>query len=276
VVMPDPQAPSHGPVEALVLVLHLHATEDAPDEAKGVVLAGVFAFADGSRNEDLKVAVSGLLPDHVHDVFIDGFHAGSILSDELGRGLLFLSTRGIPGALPLPEELRPVDELGTVEVRTSEGLVVLFGDFADARRHDDPDPGRTYIGLAFLHDEFRQLKGQATAKATQDQQDLFVAGWRLEPNTEHTIFVDEQELGIAETDENGHFRLAYSTQPDGEAQPLPELFLPVSGLLLVEVKDSEGDVVAAGTFTSLGRPSGPRPVVPRPVVPPRPGKGRSR
>lgn len=260
VVLPSVPAPPPVPVDAVVLVLRLQPTADAPEDAEGVALARWFQLSGGATTEDLKVAVSGLEPETLHDVVIDGFHAGSILTNAHGRGLLYLSTRDIPAAEPLPEELRPVTELGLVQVLDAGGVAVLTGHFDDARRFGRGGGEGVYTATAVLRDALDRPTGLSLAFLREQRQDLHVAVWHLQPLAEYTIAVDGRDLGVVSTDRGGAGRVMYSTEAVGDARPLPEEFMPVSSLLLVEIKDAGGTVVASGSFTSAGQPPAVRTV----------------
>ncbi len=261
VVLPNVPAPPPVPADAVFLVLHLQPSADAPEGAEGVALARWFEFSDGTTAEDVKVAASGLQPDALHDVMIDGFHTGSILTDARGRGLLFLSTRNIPGAEPMPAELRPVTGLGLVQVLDAGGVAVLAGHFEDARRFGRGGEGEgASTATAVLRDSLDRPAGLSLAFMRGQRQDLHVAVWHLRPLTEYTIAVDGRDLGAMTTDRGGACRVTYSTEPGGDARVLPEEFMPVSSLLMVEIKKADGTVVASGSLTSAGQPPAVRTV----------------
>jgi len=228
-------------------VLHLLPTAAAP-EAEGVALTRLFVRDDGSQDEDLKVAVEHLSPDAVFDVVVDGFAAGSIHVNAEGEGCLFLSSRDIPAAEPLPSELRPVTGLGIVEVVDPAGVVVLTGDFADARRHDRTHPGTEFVAVALLRDAAGAVVGVVVATAEDGEQELTVKAWNLEPSTDFVVVLDASELTTLTSDVEGMLEAEFTDSPDADEMLLPAEFLPVSALLHAELQTATGEVVAAGDF----------------------------
>jgi hypothetical protein len=256
-VMKLPTPPHGPPQEKSFAVLHLTATDAAPDAA-GVVVTRTFTYADGSAREDLKVGVCHLVPDTEYGVFVfvDEIEVpvGVIDTDEDGEGHLFLSTAGQPGAEPLPEELQPLTELKWVEVRAGE-TAVLFGDFDDARRHDSNHPWVDYLALAVLQDDEDNFVGFAAAAIDGEEQELKFGLWGLIPGQLYTLFVnDDVALGTFQASQGGTLVAEFSTAPKGNELPFPEGMLGDGGLasleeLLSAEVESGGATVASGTFS---------------------------
>jgi hypothetical protein len=246
---PPPVGP---PQEKSFAVLHLTAADGAPPEAAGVVVTRTFTYADDSTREDLKVGVCGLLPDTEYEVVVDGVTAGVIRTDEDGEGHLFLSTAGQPGAEPLPEELRPLTDLETVEVRDAGGAV-LVGEFAEARRHDWNHPWLDYLALAVLQDNDGAFFGFAAAAVEGEEQELKFGLWGLVAGQSYTLLVNDLELGTFPATPRGTLMAEFSTDPGGRELPFPDgMFsedtLPsLEGLLTASVRLGV-EVVASGTF----------------------------
>ena len=243
-------APPHGPPqEKSFAVLHLTATEAAPPDAAGVVVTRTFTYADGSLREDLKVGLSGLVPETEHEVFVDGVLAGVVLTDEDGDGHLFLSTAGQPGAEPLPEALQPLTERESVEIRAG-GVPVLVGDFDDARRHDTNHPWLDYLALAVLQDDTETFVGFAAAAIDDEEHELKFGLWGLTPEESYTLVVDGVVLGTFPASPRGTLVVEFSTDPRGHELPLPEELVPVDGLVDAGV-ELDGTEVASGQFQEV-------------------------
>lgn len=258
-VMKLPVPPHGPPQEKSFAVLHLTATDAAPDAA-GVVVTRTFTYADGSAREDLKVGVCHLVPDTEYGVFVfvDEIEVpvGVIHTDEDGEGHLFLSTAGQPGAEPLPEELQPLTELKWVEIRAGE-TAVLFGDFDDARRHDSNHPWVDYLALAVLQDSDGAFFGFAAAAIDGEEQELKFGLWGLIPGQLYTLFVnDDVDLGTFHASQGGTLVAEFSTAPKGNELPFPDGMLSgeglpsLEGLFAAAVKQGD-EVIADGTFQEV-------------------------
>ncbi|MGQ9751428.1 MAG: DUF5666 domain-containing protein [Thermoanaerobaculaceae bacterium] len=161
-------------------LLKLQATAAAPPEAEGVAWIRSFAQAGSVVREDLQVAVEQLLPGQIYEVFVDGFHAGSILTNAEGEGHLFLSFGNIPGAEPLPQELKlmafalpgfsaitlVVDGivLGTVFTSASGNLHVTFSSSSDG--DDLPLPTEALAISAWQQIALQDASGQVLASGS--------------------------------------------------------------------------------------------------------------
>lgn len=237
-----------------VFILKLQATPDAPAEAEGVVVGRSMTLADGSLREDLKVAVENLLPSTAYEVIIDTVHAGTIMTDDQGEGMLFLSTADIPAAQPLPPELQDFTTLTHIDVADASGTVMLTGDFADA--HQAGQGSAEYFAVAPLHDPDGALLGVAMARAEDPQQSLDVQAWGLAVSTPYNIVVDGIQAAAATTNAFGKLRIDLSTGPNPEEQPLPTELQPVSALIHVEIQAIDGTVVASGDFIQVSHVGG--------------------
>ena len=235
-------------------VLHLKPTADAPEGAEGVVITRSLAFVDGTARKDLKVAVEHLLPGTAYDVMIDSFNAGPIMTNDEGEGHLFLSTADIPGAEPLPSELQDFDALHQVNVKDPEAVVILTGDFADAKKVDRGHPGPDYLAVAILKDASSSVLGMAAAAVKDDQQELVLTVWGLTPGETYTLEADGEDADILTASERGHIQVEYSTNATGHGLPLPTALDPVNELIHVELKDSEGTTVVSGDFQEVVKP----------------------
>ncbi|OFV82453.1 MAG: hypothetical protein A2Y78_02180 [Acidobacteria bacterium RBG_13_68_16] len=235
-------------------VLHLKPTVDAPEGAEGVVITRSLTFVDGSVRKDLKVAVEHLLPGTAYDVMIDSFNAGPIMTNNEGEGHLFLSTADIPGAEPLPTELQDFDALQRVDVIDSGAVVMLTGDFADAKKVDRDHPGPDYLAVAILKDASSSVLGMAAAAVKDDQQELVLTVWGLTPGETYTLEADGEDADVLTASERGHIQVEYSTNATGHALPLPTALGPVDELIHVELQDSEGTTVVSGDFEAVVKP----------------------
>ncbi len=237
----------HHPSDAVTAVLHLMPTEAAPEEAEGVVLTKTMTLVDGMVAEDLKVAVEHLLPAALYDVVIDTVPAGTIMTNEEGEGSLFLSTRAVGGAEPLPADLRPLTGLEHIDVLDSAATVILTGEFADAMRHTRQHPGDALTTVAVLVNGEDLAVGAAVARATEVVQTLEVAVWGLTPGESYLIWVDDTDLAEVVADHRGRIQLSFGAPAAIGEEPIPDLLLPVSGLVRIEIRLA-GDTVAGGDF----------------------------
>ena len=244
----------HQPTSMAFSVLHLKPTADSPEGAEGVVIARALTFGDGSVRKDLKVAVEHLLPMTAYDVMIDSFNAGPIMTNDEGEGHLFLSTADVPDAEPLPTELQDFDALQQVDVANSGGIVVLTGDFADAKKVDRDHPGPDYLAVAVLKDEASKVLGMAAAAIKSDQQELVLTVWGLIPGETYTLVVDAATVGDLTASERGHIQVEYSTKATGHELPLPSALDPVSAVIHVELQASGGATVVSGDFQTVLQP----------------------
>jgi len=255
-VLKSPAPPVGPPQEKSFAVLHLTATEAAPD-AGGVVVTRTFTYADESLREDFKVGVCGLEPETEYGVFVDKKEEaiGVIHTDEDGESHLFLSTAGQPGAETLPEELQPLTELEWVEIRAGD-TPVLYGEFVEARRHDWNHPSVDYLALAVLQDDKGGFVGFAAASINGEQQELKFGLWGVMPGQLYELVVNEFELGEFQASPRGTLMVEFSTDPKGNELPFPEGMLSedglpsLEGLLGAAVMQDDG-VVASGTFQEV-------------------------
>jgi len=237
-------------------VLKLLPTPAAPVAAEGVVVVRAFTAGGTVLREDLKVGVEHLLPQQTYDVFVDGVHAGAILTNGEGEGHLFLSSAPIPGAEPLPPELSPVTQRQQVEVRQAN-TVVLFGDFANARWDGDGSAAREYLAVAPLAGGNGVILGLGVAEIKQGEQQLKVTAFLLPPLVPVTVVADQVVLGTLQTQANGLLHGEFSTSPEGHDVPLPGDALPVSGWQTLELRAADGSLLASGSFQSLPHPGTP-------------------
>jgi hypothetical protein len=235
------------------VILHLTATEAAPAGAEGVVLTRRVVLPNGSEREDLKVAVEHLLPESSYDVVVDGLNAGVIVTDAQSEGHLFLSTSDVPGAEPLPAELRPVADRVHAEVLAGN-VAVLAGDFEDARRHGCGNIAPDYLAAALLLGEDGAPRGVAVASIKADLQILRIAAWSLAPGAVVTLLLDGEALGKLTTGADGTAHLVLSSSPGAGQLPLPAEAQPVSDLLHVELQAADGSLLAAGNLAPVPGP----------------------
>jgi hypothetical protein len=253
VIGEGPEGPGHH-IASDLGVLHLVRTETAPEEAEGVAVVKVFTYEDGSVAEDLKVGVEGLAAESVYDVVIDGIHAGAIATNDEGEGSLFLSSRDVPGAEPLPAELRPLLERQTVEVLDAEAAVILAGSFADAKwhHHDHPETESAYVAVLVNGEGTTIGAAVADDKGAEQRVDVYAAD--LPPSTSLRLLIDSQLLAEVLTDPRGRLRAIFTTEPDGQEQVLPPEFVPVTALLLIELRTEDDTVLATGQFQQVAKP----------------------
>jgi hypothetical protein len=234
-------------------VLHLEAAEGAPEGAEGVVLTRLIVLPNGTEREDLKVAVEHLLPESSYDVVIDGINAGVVLTNAEGEGHLFLSTADIPGAEPLPAELRPVAERVHAEVLAA-GVAVLVGDFADARRNGCGYVRPNYLAVALLLGADGAPRGVAIASIKGDLQTVRFAAWSLAPGEVVSAVADGIVLGSLTAGADGSANAVFSSSPAAGQLPLPIEAIPVSDLLHAELQATDGSVIAGGNFVPAPMP----------------------
>jgi len=235
-------------------VLHFKSTADAPEGAEGLVITRSLTFGGGSVRKDLKVAVEHLVPGTAYDVLIETFNGGPIVTNDEGEGHLFLSTADIPGAEPLPTELQDFDTLQHVDVNNPGTIVMLAGNFADAKKIDRDHPELDYLAVAILKDEKSIVLGMAAAAVQNDQQDLVLTVWGLAPGETYTLEVDGEDVDDLTASERGHIHVEYSTNAAGHALPLPTALDPVSELIRAELQDSGGATVVSGDFQAVVKP----------------------
>lgn len=243
----DVKRPAQPPRDCDLAILHLAPTAVAPSGAEGVVITRRILFADASDREDLKVAVEKLLPQTAYDVVIDGINAGLILADEHGEGHLFLSSADIPGAEPLPGELRPLSERVRAEV-VAAGAAVLIGDFADADKQGCGHRVADYLAMALLQNEDGTPRGVVVASIKGDLQMLRLVAWSLTPGATYALLVDGTALGNLVARDDGTLHAVFSTSPGAGQRPLPPEVLPVSDLLHAELHAADGSLTASGDF----------------------------
>lgn len=239
--------PAQPPRECGFAILHLTATIAAPAGAEGVVLTRRVVLPNGTEREDLKVAVEHLLPATGYDVVVDGINAGVIVTNAEGEGHLFLSTADIPGAEPLPAELRPVADRVHAEV-LSGAAAVLAGDFEDARRPGCGNARPDYLALALLLGEDGAPRGVAVASIQGEVQMLRVAAWGLAPGAVVSLAVDGAALATLTAGADGTAHAVFSSRPAAGQLPPPAEAMPVSDLLHVELLAADGSLLAAGNF----------------------------
>jgi hypothetical protein len=248
----EPPRPQPRP-ECDFAVLHLTAAEAAPEGAEGVALTRLIVLPNGTRREDIKVAVEHLAPATTYDVVIDTVNAGVIVTNDEGEGHLFLSTADIPGAEPLPPEFQPVAERRHAEVSVA-GAVVLAGDFVNARRVGCGQMRPDYHAVALLLDTEGASHGVAVAAIRGGAQTLRIAAWALEPGATVNAVADGIPLGTLTANADGTAHLALSSVPGAGQLPLPAAAVPVTDLLRVELQDAGGAVLAGGSLVPAAKP----------------------
>jgi hypothetical protein len=243
----DVARPAQPPRDCSLTVLDLAPTAAAPSGAEGIVIARRIVFADASEREDLKVAVGKLLPATAYDVVVDGVNAGLIVTDEHGEGHLFLSSADVPGAEPLPAELRPLAERRHVEVLAA-AIAALEGDFADAETQPCGHRVNDYLALALLQDADGAPRGVVVATIKGDLQAVRLAAWGLAPGSTVALLVDGTALGNLTARDDGTVHAIFSTSPGAGGRPLPPEVLPVGDLLHAELHAADGSTIASGDF----------------------------
>ncbi len=93
--------------------------------------------SDGAQEFDTWAA--GLRSGETYTISVDGFTAGMVTADEVGRARLKLESPDDEN--PLPTELQPVEELRVVEWFDENGELVLSGVFTGVSNDDDDDDG---------------------------------------------------------------------------------------------------------------------------------------
>lgn len=243
------------PASMSFAVLHLQPTADAPERAEGVVITRALTFVDGSVRKDLKVAVEHLVPHTTYEVMIDRFDAGPILTNDEGEGHLFLSTADVPGAEPLPTELPDFGTLQQVNVVDSGGVVMLTGNFADAKKVNRDHPGPDYLAVAILRDGSSKVLGMAVAAVKNDEEELVLTVWGLNPGETYTLVVDDDtKVGDLTASDHGHIQVEYSSQPTVHGLPLPSTLGSVTELLYLDLQDSGGTTAVSGDFQTVVKP----------------------
>jgi hypothetical protein len=255
VVKTVPNDDDDRPTKSSFAVLMLERTANAPENAAGVVVTRQFLYANADAREDIKVAVEKLLPSTTYDIVIDATHAGAILTDAGGCGHLFLSSEGIPGTEPLPTPLRPVTERKRIEVIASGNLVVLVGDFANARRHGSDFPRSDSTSVAVLTGANPTTLGAVTAAVRGERQLLLLLATGLQANTTHSLIIDGVLVGFVDSDTAGRAHAVFADPPQPGELELPAALQPVSGLLHAELSVNDS-VVVSGDFVRIGGNNG--------------------
>ncbi len=243
-------APAGQPMMALA-ILKLTPTPQAPAGAEGAVITRSFSRGSTLEREDLKVGVEHLPASETFDVVIDTFHAGAILTDGEGEGHLFLSTKAMGGAEPLPPELQPLTDRQLILVLDQAGEIILTGKFADARHPGGGKTSSQFLAKAMLLDAAGNQIGKATAKAKKDEQEVEVEAEHLTPGADIQIVIDGILAAGAPADGSGALEVALSSDPKPGQLPLPTALQPVQSLLHVELQATDGTVLAAGDFVQV-------------------------
>jgi hypothetical protein len=117
-------------------------------------------------------------------------------------------------SIALPADAGDLSNASTVEVKDSNGTVVLMGHFADVPEDDDDLERKA------------ELKGSgASAKATGQaevevsktdnrlDQEVEVSVSDLVPGATYAVFIDGKQLGTFQTNKNGRGELELNTPP---------------------------------------------------------------
>ncbi|MEW6336338.1 MAG: DUF5666 domain-containing protein [Acidobacteriota bacterium] len=240
------------PATCEFIILKLRPPAESGGTGEGVVLWRHRAWSDGREQIDVRVAAEELAPESEFSVSFDAFEAGTILTNDAGEGRVWFSTEPRNDALPLPPELEDLSGFAAAQVATEGGEVVLRGAFAEARHEECGKPGLDYLAVAPLIDAEGRLVGSVAARVTTEEQNLDAMASGLTPLAAYRLVIDGVEAGSAVARDCGHWSLQFSTAANGRELPLPDDLDPVSGLLHVELRAVEGDVLAGeGSFAPV-------------------------
>ena len=240
-------------------------TDLCPTENGNPRMMGTTTWAvwdDG--NETFFVSAAGFEPSEVVSLVVDGYDLGAYTTSDWGDLNLFFSSNpnggdnpGFGDALPLPTEIRPVDQIDVVSLFV-DGLVVAEGSFVNGCTNPPP-PGP-------VDEDWTTLCPTDPAAAAwgdtgwtvwdDDTEEFIVSAFGLEPQTTLNLVVDGHDLGAYTTSDWGDLNLFFSSNLDGGGNPghggslpLPEEIRPVWEIDVVSLL--VGDVVVVeGSFVS--------------------------
>ncbi len=221
-------------------------------------MTGWTVWDDGTEN--FFVDVFGLDPNSALNLIVDGHDLGAFTASD--RGDIFLqfssdpSGGGGPGQggdfLPLPDEIQPVSSIDQVSLVSPDGAPIVAGSFIDGCG-DIPDPPVPVDeGYTQLCPATANMAAGEVGWITWDDgtEQLMVAAFPLEPDASYQIIIDGFDLGLFDVDRDGSLWVDFSSDPIFAGQvPLPEDVQPVSNIDVVEIRDAQGTVIVAGSFS---------------------------
>jgi len=214
-----------------------------------------------TQREKLRVEGEHLQSGTTYQIVADGVSLGTVVAQS-GYFRVEFTSDNSSGRL-LPQALRPVTKVQSIEVRDLSNQVVLQGTFqaggddfggGGGGGDDNGGGGGGGGGSQNVQKEASlnstgvdaDAKGKVKVTASSNGEELEVEGDKLSSNTTYTILVDNFGLGSVTTDGSGSFKLKLRTQ-DGN---LPSQIQPVSNIQHVDVFDGQGrKVLSSGPFS---------------------------
>jgi hypothetical protein len=225
---------------------------------------GVEASARGTAEykiepaeQKIEVEGNGINPGQVYSLVINGTagsFTASATASNFGGLKVEISDRSGGGRISLPNVLTPVSSITHVEVRNAQGVIVLQGDFA-------PTAGGGTGGAGGQSSEreialsptgvIPQATGSAKTETEPEHQKLKLEGDNLVSGV-YTILANGILLGSATASSSGYFRAEYRSDQGS----LPQALQPVSSINRIEVRNSSGQIVLQGDFSTGGGTGG--------------------
>lgn len=215
-----------------------------------------------TQREKLRVEGEHLQSGTTYQIFADGVSLGTIVAQS-GYFRVEFTSDNSSGRL-LPQALRPVTKVQSIEVRDPANQVVLQGtfqaggdDFGGGGGDDNGGGGSGGGGGGGSQNVQKEstlnstgvdadAKGKVKVSASSSGEELEVEGDKLDSDKTYTVLVDNFGLGSVTTDGSGSFKLKLSTR-DGN---LPSQIQPVSNIQHVDVFDGQGrKVLSSGPFS---------------------------
>ncbi len=222
---------------------------------------GWMVWDDGT--EEFYVFVDGLEEQSTWNLIVDGHDLGAYTVSGQGHlGLYFSSNPDggggqgdFPGlgldALPLPDEIRPVSSIDLVSLVSPDGAPIVAGSFVNPC--DLPDPPLP------VDEGYTDLCPVTTTMATgqvawiewdNGEEQLMVAVYLAEPAELYEIIIDGFDLGDYEANQDGFLWVDFSSDPAYDGQILlPDAVRPVSNIDVIEINNSQGTTIVAGSFS---------------------------
>lgn len=244
----DPATANHGDVTLLPTAVEPAATGKAD-------------VSVGGGQQEFEIEAEQLQPRAAYKIVVDGNvivdgsstadpNSSRAITSNFGAIKIEFSTAPSNDHVLLPAALNPVTGIKKVEVRDSQGRVVLSNTFGatppGSTGGQSVEKEATLFGTAALP----QAHGRARAETEPEREKLRIEGEGLVSGVVYRLFADTVDLGTAVA-QSGFLRVEF-TSDGSSGVTLPPSAKPVTKIVHVELRDPSGQVVLQGTFQAGG------------------------
>jgi hypothetical protein len=208
--------------------------------------------------QELRVTAYRLVPGSTYRLVIDGQQKGSMVAGAFGSVSIVMSSNPGAHAIQLPDDLQPVTGIDRIELLDGQGELVLSGDFDPVVETANPNQSllkeARLVGASASSGPIALAAvtpigsvGHARVEVDSDRQVLSLSLETPASAATYYVFVDGVNLGGVAAKSSS---LSVSYPSDGPA--FPAAISPFCNVRQIKIVDSQGKVVASGTFQIPG------------------------